>query len=187
MKKINKNKGYFIVAIFWLAVLTLWSTRSQAQTNNWCDSLSYSIFPNTTLTVTPSSGGIGNMVGAIDWSFTACNDVACYVGQGNNPYSFPLIQISDTVKLCYDAFIYQLDSTIMMCNYCDSVVYDFNLFTWVVMLRNTPTGIPGFVIEEDGIRWYNDIAYDMLGKALTDEIPIGTIYFKGGKKYIRLK
>jgi len=185
MKKINKNKGYFIVAIFWLAVLTLWSTRSQAQTT-LCDSLSYSIIPNTILTVTPSSGGIGNIVGAIDWNFTACNATACYVPQGNNPFSFPLINMTDTVKLCYDAIIYQLDSTTLICSYCDSVVYDFNLFTWVVMLRNTPTGIPGFVIDEDGVRWYNDIIYDMLGKEL-NEIPVGTMYFRGGKQYIRIQ
>ena len=186
MKKLSKNKGYFIIAIFCLAVLTLWSSRSQAQVN-WCDSLSYSIIPNTILTVTPSSGGIGNMVGVIDWNFSACNDVACYIAQGNNPFSFPLINITDTVKLCYDAFVYALDSTMTVCQHCDSLVYSFNQFGWIVMTRNVPTSIPGFVIEEDGVRWYNDIAYNMLGKALTGEIPIGTIYFRGGKKYIRLK
>ena len=32
MKNINKSTGYFIVTIFWLAVLTLWSLNTHAQT-----------------------------------------------------------------------------------------------------------------------------------------------------------
>ena len=32
MKNINKSTGYFVVTIFWLAVLTFWSVKSQAQT-----------------------------------------------------------------------------------------------------------------------------------------------------------
>ena len=186
MKKINKNKGYFIIAIFWLAVLTLWSTKSQAQ-QSWCDSLSYSIFPNTTLTVTGNTNGISNIVDSVYWNFTACNAITCYTPQGNNPYSFPLINMTDTVKLCYDAFVYWFGTT-TICNHCDSLVYDQSMYTWIVFNRmGNPVGLPGFVIEEDGVRWYNDVAYDMLGKALTAEIPIGTMYFRGGKKYIRLR
>ena len=151
-----------------------------------CDSLSYSIIPNTILTVTPSSGGIGNIVGAINWNFTACNATACYVPQGNNPFSFPLINMTDTVKLCYDALIYLLDSTTIMCNYCDSLVYSWNQFTWIVMARNTTTGLPGFVIEEEGVRWWNDVIYDMQGKELK-EIPLGQMYIRGGKINMRRK
>ena len=162
-----------------LAVLVLIGLQTQAQIS-YCDSLSYSIIPNTILTVTPSSGGIGNIVGAINWNFTACNSTACYVPQGNNPFSFPLINMTDTVKLCYDAFIYTLDSTTIMCNYCDSLVYDFNSFAWVVMLRNIPTGLPGFVIEEDGVRWWNNIIYDLQGREL-NEIPVGKMYIRNGK------
>jgi|TARA_R110001592_G_scaffold302009_1_gene573751 hypothetical protein len=161
-----------------LAALILIGLQTQAQLTV-CDSLSYSIFPNTTLTVTPSSGGIGNMVGAIDWNFTACNDVACYTAQGINPYSFPLINMTDTVKLCYDAFVYALDSTMTICNYCDSVVYDFNLFTWVVMLRNTPTSINELIVTK-----LNDgKIYDMLGRELS-VIPYGEMYIRNQKLYI---
>jgi len=160
-----------------VAVIVSLGLQTQAQPT-MCDSLSYSIFPNTILTVTPSSGGLSSMVGAIDWSFTACNDVACYVGQGTNPYSFPLIQISDTVKLCYDAFIYTLDSTMIVCNYCDSLVYDFNLFTWVVMLRNTPTSI-----SELSNKIADNKMYDLFGRELL-EAPIGKMYIQNRKKYI---
>ncbi len=168
-----------------LAVLVSLGLQTQAQVN-WCDSLSYSIFPNTILTITPSSGGIGNMVGAIDWNWTACNSVACYIPQGNNPFSFPLLNMTDTVKLCYDAYIYTLDSTTIVCQHCDSLVYDFNQFGWVVIARNVSTGLPGFVIEEDGVRWYNNIIYDLKGREL-NEIPVGEIYIRGGKKYINIK
>ena len=160
-----------------LAVIVSLGLQTQAQPT-MCDSLSYSIFPTPTLTVTPNSGGLSSQVGAIDWSFTACNDVACYVGQGTNPYSFPLINMTDTVKLCYDAFIYALDSTMTVCNYCDSVVYDFNLFTWVVMLRNTPTSI-----SELSNRIADNKMYDLFGRELL-EAPIGKMYIKNRQKYI---
>jgi|TARA_R110001583_G_scaffold3178_1_gene20791 hypothetical protein len=165
-----------------LVVLVFIGLQTQAQLT-LCDSLSYSIIPNTILTVTPSSGGIGNIVGAINWNFTACNSTACYVPQGNNPFSFPLLNITDTVKLCYDAFVYLLDSTTIMCNYCDSLVYSFNQFTWIVMVRNTPTGLPGFVIEEDGVRWYSDKIYNLQGKEL-HYIPVGTMYIRNQRLYI---
>jgi len=188
MKNISRSKSYLIVAAFWLAICLLWSTKTQAQ-SNLCDSLSYSIVTDSatwnTLMVTGNANGISNMVDSIDWNFTACNATACYIAQGNNPYSFPLIYPSDTVKLCYDAFVYTMGTTIM-CNHCDSLIYDFMSDTWVVMLRNTSTGLPGFVIEEDGVRWFNNIIYDMFGRELTTA-PIGVMYIRGGKKYIRTK
>jgi hypothetical protein len=143
-----------------------------------CDSLSYSIYPNTILTVTPSSGGISN-VGAIDWNFTACNDVTCYIPQGNNPFTFPLINMSDTVKLCYDAYIYLLDSTLVYCTYCDSLVYNFNLFTWVVLSSNVVS------INEVPLRITNNNIYDINGKVVTD-LKNNTIYIRKNKKFIRL-
>ena len=160
-----------------LAVIVSLGLQTQAQPT-MCDSLSYSIFPNTILTVTPSSGGLSSQVGVIDWNFSACNDVACYIAQGNNPFSFPLINMTDTVKLCYDAFVYALDSTVTVCNYCDSVVYDFNLFTWVVMLRNTPTSI-----NELSNKIADNKMYDLFGRELL-EAPIGKMYIQNKKKYI---
>ena len=160
-----------------LAVIVSLGLQTQAQ-QTVCDSLSYSIFPNTILTVTPSSGGLSSQVGAIDWNFTACNDVACYPAQGNNPFSFPLINMTDTVKLCYDAFVYALDSTMTVCNYCDSVVYDFNLFEWVVLLRNTPTSI-----NELSNKIADNKMYDLFGRELL-EAPIGKMYIQNRKKYI---
>tara|TARA_B110000238_G_C16082768_1_gene420231 strand:- start:1258 stop:1416 length:159 start_codon:yes stop_codon:yes gene_type:complete len=49
-----------------------------------------------------------------------------------------------------------------------------------------PVGLPGFVIEEEGVRWWNDLIYDMQGKELK-EIPLGQMYIRGGKINMRRK
>ena len=93
----------------------------QAQ-NNLCDSLSYTSMEGLPLMVSGSTNGLSpNMIDSIDWNFTACNAITCYTPQGNNPYSFPLISMTDTVKLCYDAFVYWF-GTATVCNHCDSLI-----------------------------------------------------------------
>ena len=167
-----------------LAVLVSLGLQTQAQMYV-CDSLSYSIVIDSTtwntLAVTGNADGVINMVDSIDWNFTACNTVACYGSQGNDPYSFPLIYPQDTVKLCYDAFVYQ-DSTVTVCNHCDSLVYDFNSDTWVLMNTSNPTGIEE-LIKNEGM--YN-IVYDLQGRELK-EIPVGVMYIQGGKLNIKRK
>jgi|TARA_B110000908_G_C10204563_1_gene427038 hypothetical protein len=162
-----------------LAVLVSLGLQTQAQ-QSWCDSLTYQTFPNTTLTVTGNSNGLSNIVGPIDWNWTACNSVACYIPQGNNPYSFPLINVTDTVKLCYDAFIFNaLDSTMTICNHCDSLVYSWNQFTWV-LFNSTTVGIEELIVDQ-----LNDNKmYDLLGRELL-EVPVGQLYIKNRKKYIK--
>ena len=167
-----------------LLVLIGLQTKTQAQMIP-CDSLSYSIVIDSTtwntLMVTGNADGVINMVDSIDWNFSACNALTCYIPQGNDPYSFPLIYPSDTVKLCYDAFVYQ-DSTVTVCNHCDSLVYDFNSDTWVVMNTGNPTGIEE-LIKNEGM--YN-IVYDLQGRELI-EIPLGKMYIQNRKKYIKLR
>ena len=165
-----------------LAVLVSLGLQTQAQ-QSWCDSLTYQTFPNTTLTVTGNSNGLSNIVGPIDWNWTACNSVACYIPQGNNPYSFPLINVTDTVKLCYDAFIFNaLDSTMTICNHCDSLVYSWNQFTWVLFNTSNPT----FVVENVT----NDVVidnkiYDLMGRELIN-VPNGVTYIRNRKLYINV-
>jgi len=147
-----------------LLVVLLVSLGLQTQAQiNYCDSLSYSIVIDstnwTTLTVTGNADGVINMVDSIDWNFTACNALTCYTSQGNNPYSFPLISPQDTVKLCYDAFIY-LDTMTYICTECDSLVYDFMTDTWVLMNMGNPTAITELTS-------YNEVdgkIYDILGR-----------------------
>ena len=169
-----------------LIVLVLFGlNQTQAQVS-YCDSLSYSIVVDSsnwnTLTVTGNMNGLSpNMIDSMDWNFTACNALTCYIPQGNNPYSFPLISPQDTVKLCYDAFIY-FDSMTYICTECDSLVYDFMTDAWVLMSMGNPTGV-----NELQFTWEdNGIMYDMLGRELT-EAPIGTMYIRNNKKYIRVR
>ena len=160
-----------------IALLVSLGLQTQAQLTV-CDSLSYSIYPNTILTVTPSSGGLSGQVGAIDWNFTACNDVACYIAQGNNPFTFPLINMSDTVKLCYDAYVYALDSSVTVCSYCDSLVYNFNLFTWVILSSNVVS------VNEVLLRPVNSKSYDIMGRELY-YIPNGMMYIRNQKLHMK--
>lgn len=160
-----------------IALLVSLGLQTQAQLTV-CDSLSYSIYPNTILTVTPSSGGLSGQVGAIDWNFTACNDVACYIAQGNNPFTFPLINMSDTVKLCYDAYVYALDSSVTVCSYCDSLVYNFNLFTWVILSSNVVS------VNEVLLRPVNSKSYDIMGRELY-YIPNGVMYIRNQKLHMK--
>ena len=170
-----------------LLVLIGLQTQTQAQMIP-CDSLSYSIVIDSTtwntLTVTGNASGIINMVDSIDWGFSACNATTCYTSQGNNPYSFPSILVTDTVKLCYDAVIY-FDSMTYICNYCDSLVYDFMTDTWGLMNMGNPTGIEELMKNEGA----NYKMYDLLGREFNEysEIPNNTVYIRNKRKCIKLK
>lgn len=154
--------------------------QTQAQVS-WCDSLSYTTAPQTTLIATGNSSLSPNMVDSVVWNFTACNAVACYIPQGNNPYSFPLIQPTDTVKLCYDAFIYSNGIT-TICNHCDSLVYDGNSYSWVLLNMGNPTGINEVIVD----RIIDNKIYDVFGRELLTA-PIGQMYIQNRKKYIKLR
>jgi len=162
-----------------------WQKVLMQQPNFSCDSLSYSIVVDSsnwnTLTVTGNADGVINMIDSMDWNFSACNALTCYLPQGNNPYSFPLISPQDTVKLCYDAFIY-FDSMTYICTECDSLVYDFMTDAWVLMSMGNPTGI-----NELQFTWeYDGIMYDLMGRKLV-EVNVGQMYIRNNKKFIRVK
>ena len=168
-----------------VGLMVMLGLQTQAQIN-LCDSLSYSIVIDSTswntLTVTGNSNGVINMVDSIDWNFTACNAVACYIPQGNDPYSFPLLYPQDTVKLCYDAFVYTPNQMII-CTYCDSLIYDFMSDTWIVHNRlGNPNGIEE-LMKNEGI---NNKMYDINGRELLTA-PIGQMYIQNRKKIINLK
>jgi len=168
-----------------LALLVSLGLQTQAQIN-YCDSLSYSIVVDSTnwntLTVTGNMNGLSlNMIDSMDWNFTACNALTCYISQGNNPYSFPAIVPTDTVKLCYDAFIY-FDTMTYICTYCDSLVYDFTTDTWVLMSMGNPTSITELQLNTNN----DNKMYDLLGREVI-EGQIGVMYIRNNKKYIRIK
>ena len=160
-----------------LALLVSLGLQTQAQIN-YCDSLSYSVVQGTqTLTTIGDASPFINMVDSIVWSWQACNATMCYSGSGDTAY-FGQILTTDTVKVCYDAYIYY-DSSIYICAQCDSLVYDVNSYSWVLMNMGNPTSINEleFTWEDDGI------IYDMLGRELK-EIPVGKMYIKNRKLYL---
>jgi len=167
-----------------LALLVSLGLQTQAQMIP-CDSLSYSIVVDSTtwntLMVTGNADGVINIVDSIDWNFSACNALTCYIPQGNDPYSFPLITPQDTVKLCYDAFIY-FDSMTYICNYCDSLVYDFMTDTWVLMNMGNPTGIEELMKNEGA----NNVMYDLMGREVINPTK-GVMYIRNQKKFIIVK
>tara|TARA_B100001093_G_scaffold432427_1_gene428929 strand:+ start:480 stop:992 length:513 start_codon:yes stop_codon:yes gene_type:complete len=163
-----------------LVVLVSLGLQTQAQ-SNLCDSLSYTVIQGLPLTVYGEASGIINMVDSIEWLFSACNSVACYTPQGNNPYSFPQINVTDTVKFCYDAYVYT-PNQMVVCSHCDSLIFDYTDSTYVLFNMGNPTGI-GFIIEEDGVRWYSDKIYNLQGKEL-HYIPVGTMYIRNQRLYI---
>ena len=161
-----------------LVALVLLGLQTQAQIN-YCDSISYTVVQGTqTLTTMGDASSFITMVDSIVWSWQACNATMCYSGYGDTA-SFGQILTTDTVKVCYDAYIYY-DSSIYICNHCDSLVYDVNSYSWVLMNMGNPTSINEleFTWEDDGI------IYDMLGRKLK-EIPVGTMYIRNRKLHIK--
>ena len=120
-----------------LALLVVIGLQTQAQVN-WCDSVSYTTLPQQTLTVIGNSS-LSNMVDSITWSWSVCNATTCYSGSGDTAY-FQVIQPTDTVKVCYDAYIYFMGAT-YVCTQCDSMVYDGFSYSWVLMNMGNPTSI----------------------------------------------
>ena len=102
----------------------------------------------------------------------------CYSGQGMF-YYFSQITTSDTIKVAYDAYIYE-NGSVEICSIEDWLIFDG--FSWVLFdINNTPTFINELTLNEVN----KNKIYDVLGREVTD-IKIGTIYIKNGKKYIKI-
>jgi len=128
------------------------------------------------------ANGISNMVDSIEWNTTACNTLTCYTPQGYNPYTFSSINMTDTVKFCYDAYIYTPNQMIV-CTHCDSLIFDYNDSTYVLF---STQGNPLSINEITFNRINDNKIYDVRGRELTD-ITLGSIYIRNNKKYIRIK
>ena len=182
MKNINPKLGYVIVITFWLAILTLWSTKTQAQVN-YCDSISYTTTStiNYPLILAGNGGGLSNMVDTITWDWTVCQVATpnlCYSESGINAF-FGQVSLTDTLKVCYDAYIYFMGA-IYTCSGCDSLVYNPNTYQWEAM-----TAQPLSITELE-LNTNNDgKIYDLLGREIF-EIQIGVMYIRNQKKYIKI-
>ena len=72
----------------------------------------------------------------------------CYAGQGMDAF-FGQIVTTDTIKVCYDAYLYTAN-TLEVCVKCDDLIY--NGFSWILFNTSNPVGI---------IEHKNKIAYDI--------------------------
>jgi hypothetical protein len=173
-------------------VVLLVSLGLQAQTPiDNCDSLSWSQYPVTGLSITLDTTGAGTSsygVDSIEVMWTACNSTQCYSAPIGMTGYFPQVSLSDTLKVCFDVWFYSttFQGAVFyeFCSQCDSIIHDGT--SWVLFNIGNPTGLPGFVIEEEGVRWWNDVIYDMQGRELK-EIPLGQMYIRGGKINLRRK
>mgnify|MGYP001361700183 CR=1 FL=1 len=165
-----------LILTLFLAIGTLFT---QAQVS-WCDSLSYTAVPGTQLlTLVGNSSLSPNMVDSITWSWAVCDTNMCYSSAGDTAY-FQMIQPTDTVKVCYDAYIYFMGAT-YVCTQCDSMVYDGFSYSWVLMNMGNPTSIKELIGGQMGGQMY-----DLLGREVTNP-QIGQMYIRNNKKYIRVK
>ena len=165
-----------LILTLFLAIGTLFT---QAQVS-WCDSLSYTAVPGTQLLTLVGDASLSpNMVDSITWSWAVCDTNMCYSSAGDTAY-FQMIQPTDTVKVCYDAYIYFMGAT-YVCTQCDSMVYDGFSYSWVLMNMGNPTGIKELTLESIN----DNKMYDLLGRELT-EVPVGVMYIRNQKKYIRV-
>ena len=101
----------------------------------------------------------------------------CYTGSGMY-YYFPQITTSDTIKVTYDIYIYE-NGSVEVCSIEDWLVFNQNSFSWV-LLNMLPTSINELTFN----RVNDNKIYDLLGRELT-EIPVGKLYIRNNKLYIK--
>ena len=154
---------------------------TQAQTGSGtsmyfcCDSITYWIDQSQGFNIGLDTSNIVHDADSIVVIWAVCNSSMCYSGSGMYAY-FSQILTTDTIKVSYIVDIYENGVLIDVCSLEEWLVFDQNSFSWV-LLNMFPTGLPGFVIEEDGVRWWNNKIYDLQGREL-NEIPVGKLYIK---------
>ena len=157
-----------------LILLVLLGFKSQAQVM-YCDSISYTTASTINFPLIVS-GSIPNTPGTVTWDWQVCNSNMCYSGSGQNA-SFGQVSLGDTLKVCYDVTI-DINGFTYVCSGCDSLVYNPNSYQWEPIAPQ-PLGVKELIGGQMGGQMY-----DLLGREIF-EIPIGTVYIKNRKKYIR--
>ena len=145
---------------------------------NWCDSISYSVLPNTNgvfSVMIETTDSLDNYCDTVDVAWAVCNLQLCFLGYGAF-YSFPIIQTTDTVKVCYNAYIMNLpDPTISCYDVCEWIVY--NGTEWVEW-NNVLS------VNEVPLRPVNSKSYDIMGRELY-YIPNGVMYIRNQKLHMK--
>ena len=159
--------------IFFILLVAL-GLQTQAQINI-CDSVTYTTTStiNYPFIVSGNVSGFSNMIDSISWNWTVCNTTACYTDAGGSAH-FSQVSTTDTLKVCYDVVMTNLNGMTYTCTGCDSLIYNHNTYEWEIMRRVAQP------VSINEIR-YNSInngkIYDLMGKELN--------YIPKGKMYIR--
>ena len=179
MKKTNYYEGLiwaFITAV--MLTIAIPTQAQQAAPYFCCDSITYSIDPSQGFNISLDTTNIVHNPDSMEVMWSICNSSQCYSGTGMYDY-FPQIMTTDTIKVCYDVYLYE-SNMVEVCTRCDSLVFDQNSFSWILFSMGNPTGINELTLNKIN----NNKIYDLLGRELT-EIPLGTMYIRNQKLYIR--
>jgi len=159
----------------------------QAQTSSspyfCCDSITYWTDQGQGLFIGLDTTNIVHNPDSIQVYWGVCTGLCaggmCYSGDGISDY-FPQVTTSDTIKVSYDVYIYE-NGSVEICSIEDWLVYDQGVYNWV-LLNTLPTNIEELIIEK-----FNDNKiYDLTGKELR-EVPVGVMYIRNNKLYIKTK
>ena len=163
-----------------LVLLVLFGLQTQAQTQQpyfCCDSITYSIDPSQGFNIFLDTTNIVHNPDSIEVLWSICNSDQCYTAEGMFAY-FGQIMQTDTIKACYDAYLYEANN-IEVCSRCDSLVFDQNIYSWVLLNNVNLT-----YIQEMFFEMYNKKTYDLHGRELF-VLPEGVIYVRNRKLYIK--
>jgi len=163
---------------FILMLSILFGLNASAQVD-WCDSISYSVLPNTNgvfSVMIETTDSLDNYCDTVNVAWAVCTMELCFLGNGAWA-SFPIVQLTDTVKVCYTAYVTDTNwQTIHECrDICEWIVY--NGTEWLP-LSNTVS------VNEVPLRPVNSRSYDIMGRELF-HIPSGVMYIKDRRLYIK--
>ena len=161
-----------------LLILLLLPLTILGQTD-WCDSISYSVLPSTNgvfSVMIETTDSLDNYCDTVSVAWAVCNFQLCFLGNGAWA-SFPIIQNTDTVKVCYSAYVSDTNwQTIHECrDVCEWIVY--NGTEWVEW-NNVLS------VNEVPLRPVDSRSYDLMGRELF-HIPSGVMYIKDRRLYIK--
>ena len=175
-----------------LALLVSLGLQTQAQQSNpayfCCDSITYWTDQGQGLFIGLDTTNMIHNPDSMTIYWGVCTGFSgggiCYVGDGMSDH-FPQITTSDTIKVNYDVYIYE-NGSVEVCSIEDWLVYDQGTYNWV-LLNMLPVSIREYecLMGCSCCMGVNDgNIYDIMGRKLT-EIPLGKMYIRNNKKYIR--
>ena len=140
-----------------------------------CDSITYTIDPSQGFNISLDTTNIVHNPDSIEVWWAVCTNGLCYSGQGMYDY-FPQVMTTDTVKVCYDVYLYEANM-VEGCTRCDTVIFDGT--NWVLFSMGNPTGIEELVIE----RFNDNKVYDLIGREVIN-LTKGVMYIRNNQKFI---